>query len=305
MKKEAGEKLGVFRAIFESLWDRDISFFPRVKEHDGNLVALDTDTVIAKIAKELGGIVPSQQADDLEELLKLARQSLDEVTSQTEYQDGKATRLLTILTFMSAFSGLLFNRLADSYPVSSLGWTDPGAIFRSAGIVICYALFCVFALSAVAGALVTFHAIRARFRYSKEPAEDKGPKSLVFYMPMSRTQPDRWGKAFINKSDPDKFDGDLKVEYLKNYIIESYLVAVKVADKMRFLEPAQRLQSWAIKALLAWLIFFVLVFAFATPAKKESNPVIRAVVSPNSSSCIIGESDASADQFAKDYRVSR
>lgn len=293
------ESLGVFRAIWEALLGRKITFFPRVLDEKGELVALDDKIAVAQVRKELKELAPDEKGEKLEDLLKLARQSLDEVTAQTDYQDGKATRLLTILTFMSAFSGLLFNRLADGYPISNLAWGDTPAAAISLGVIFCYSLFALFALCAICGALVTFHAIRARFRYPKEAAEDVGPRSLLFYIPISLTQPGQWGKAFLAPSDPSKLRPDLKIQYLKNYIVEAYLVAIKVADKVRFLEPAQRLQSWAIRALLAWLVCIAVLFAFVSPLKKESNPMIRAVVTSTSSSCVIGGNDVSAEPISK------
>lgn len=293
------EELGIFRAIWQSLTDVEISFFPRVENDKGELIALDAQLAITRMANEIKLLSPTLKKDDLDDAMKLARQSLDEVTSQTEYQDGKATRLLTILTFMSAFSGLLFNRLADGYPIAHLSWTDASSTTVSLFVIICYVVFAIFTLLAVSGALVTFHAIRARFRYPKEAAEDLRPKSLLFYMSISRTQPDRWGKAFLDPLDSSKLKGDLKVDYLRNYIIESYLVAAKVADKMRFLEPAQRLQSWAIKALLLWLVLIAGAFAFVPAVKKESNPMIRAIVTPTSSTCIIGGTDGFAEASGK------
>lgn len=299
------EKLGVFGAIWASLWGRDIAFFPRVLDTKGRLVALDDKAAILQVSDEIKTLTPEEKEEKLDDLLKLARQSLDEVTAQTDYQDGKATRLLTILTFMSAFSGLLFNRLADGYPISTLTWVGTQTSAVSLGVIICYLLFALFAFCAVSGALVTFHAIRARFRYPKEAAKDVGPGSLLFYIPISRTQPAQWGKAFLDPSDSSKLRPDLKVEYLKNYIVESYLVAAKVADKMRFLEPAQRLQSWAIKVLLVWLLCVVGLFAFVSPLKKESNPMIRAVVTPSSSTCIIGGNDVSPEPTSKLYSAVR
>ncbi len=286
MTEKPQEQLGVFRAIFESIRGREIAFFPRVTDEAGKLVPLADASAIAVIADELKTFSETDK-DKLADALKLARQSLDEVMAQTEYQDGKATRLLTILTFMSAFSGLLFNRLVDGYPISQLGWETAGLIAASLLVVSSYLCFAFFAICAVAGALVTFHAIRARFRYPKEPASHGRVGSLLFYQPISRTHPQDWARSY---KDPgtEAIRLGLESEYLKNYIIETYLVAAKVADKMRFLEPAQRLQSWAIKALLAWLFIVGAVFAIVPPTKGDSAPRVRAIVTPTSSTCIIG-----------------
>ncbi|MBB3236937.1 hypothetical protein [Phyllobacterium endophyticum] len=292
MTTEADDKLGCAQAIFEAIAGKSISFFPRADDNraPGRLRTLTDKEAIEAISAEVKHLAPDE--DTLEDALKVARESLDEVTAQTNYQDGKATRLLTILTFMSAFSGFAFNRLADGYPLSIISWVDKRSSFNSGLVVVSYLLFAAFALLATSGALVTFHAIRARFRYPRAAAKDRPPASMLFWMGISRTQPNRWAKAFIDPADPKKVAPELRIEYLRNYIVETYLVAAKVADKVRFLEPAQRIQSWAIKALFFWIIVTAFVFAFVQPVKKESNPVIR-IETPISSVCITGGNNVS------------
>ncbi|MGW9946523.1 hypothetical protein J2W92_001860 [Rhizobium leguminosarum] len=292
MTTEAEDKLGCAQAVFEAIAGKSISFFPRADDNraPGRLRTLTDKEAIEAISAEVKHLAPDEDA--LEDALKVARESLDEVTAQTDYQDGKATRLLTILTFMSAFSGLAFNRLADGYPLSIISWADIWSSFNSGLVVVSYLLFAGFALLATSGALVTFHAIRARFRYPRAAAKDRPPASMLFWMGISRTQPNRWAKAFIDPADPKKVAPELRIEYLRNYIVETYLIAAKVADKVRFLEPAQRIQSWAIKALFFWIIVTASVFAFVQPVKKESNPVIR-IETPISSVCITGGNNVS------------
>lgn len=292
MTTEADDKLGCAQAVWEAICGKSLSYFPRADDNraPGKLRTLTDKEAIEAISAELKQLAPGP--DDIENALKVARESLDEVTAQTDYQDGKATRLLTIVTFLSAFSGLAFNRLADGYPLSMIAWTDRSLSAISVAIIVSYLLFASFALFATAGALVTFHAIRARFRYPRAAARDKPPVSMLFWMPISRTQPNRWAKAFLDPADAIKTASELKVEYLKNYILETYLIAAKVADKVRFLEPAQRLQSSAIKVLFFWIFVTALLFAFVPPAKKESNPVIR-IETPVSTVCVTGGNNVS------------
>lgn len=58
----------------------------------------------------------------------------------------------------------------------------------------------------------------------------------------------------------------LQFEYLKNYVGETYLVAAKVADKVRILEPAQKLLSYAIRVLVVLLIVFAWTLFAVRPA---------------------------------------
>jgi hypothetical protein len=198
---------------------------------------------------------------------------------------------------MSAFSSLLFNRLADGYPLSAVGWNGSQQVITSALIIASYGLFAAFALLATFGALVTFHAIRSRFRYPTKTRANH-PGSLVFWMSISWTEPKNWAHAFIDPDADSKIAPDIKVKYLRNYIVETYLVGVKVADKVRVLEPAQRLQSWAIKALILWIIATALVFVFVPLAKKASNPLIR-IETPSSSVCVTAGSDGSTTATVK------
>ncbi|MBY5324339.1 hypothetical protein HFN11_29190 [Rhizobium leguminosarum] len=300
MTDGAGETLGCLQAIFEAVIGRPIAYFPRsavdpASTKGGHKTLADRD-VIAAIEAEIDTLA----VDDgrLDDALKLARESINEVTKHTDYQDGKATRLLTILTFMSAFSGLLFNRLADGYPLSAaLAWNGTQQIIASVLVIASYSLFAAFALLATSGALVTFHAIRSRFRYPRS-ASAEHPGSLVFWMPISWTQPKSWAQAFVDPDSKSKIAPNLKVKYLRNYVVETYLIGVKVADKVRFLEPAQRLQSSAIKALFFWIIATALVFVFVPPAKKASNSLIR-IETPSSSMCITAGSDGSTTATVK------
>jgi hypothetical protein len=285
----AEDPVGPFQAIWHALRGHRFEHYPQVSQN-GEVKHLTTNLVLERASRELAHLtIPAD--GNLETPLKLARQSLDEVKALTDYQDGKATRLLTIITFLSAFSGVLFGRFADTYPLqtflSGISISNT-ATYRSTLVPLSYFLFIVFGLLAVSGALVTFHAIRARFRYPKV-ASDKGkPKSYVFFKPIAEVSPEDWSKAFLS-DDPSKLKGDLQIAYLKNYITEAYLVATKVADKLRYLEPAQQLQSWAIKALLFWLIAFSATFVFVSPPQKDSNAVIRSAVTDD---CATGQKDA-------------
>jgi hypothetical protein len=86
--------------------------------------------------------------------LDRARETLDEVKGLTEYQGQKSTRLLTIVTFLSAFSGVLFSRFADTYPIR-LFWIQFGLSANTILVVLACLFFGLFAFGAVCGALVS------------------------------------------------------------------------------------------------------------------------------------------------------
>src|SRR5262249_28310903 len=127
----------------------------------------------------------------------LAKQSLAEVKAQTEYQDQKATRLLTVTTILSALSGALFSRFQDSYPIDTVIIQPPCvALLLGTG----YAAFAAFVIASLSGALVTFHAIRTRFKYppyQTNQEQDQDPESLLFYGGLIRSRPRAWINGLV------------------------------------------------------------------------------------------------------------
>src|SRR5690606_29402250 len=99
---------------------------------------------------------------NLDKAIELARASLNEAKQQTEYQDQKATRLLTVTTFLTALAGAFFATFSGDYPLHTLGSVSGQPFYL---LLATYLAFVMFVVSALAGALVTFHATRTRFKY--------------------------------------------------------------------------------------------------------------------------------------------
>jgi len=220
--------IGPWRATIDALFNRTFAYFPRVRSTDGGWSSLDDKAAIAEASEALSALNPDP--DELDEALKRARETLDEVKSLTDYQDGKATRLLTIITFLSALSGVLFGRLIDAYPLQAALGRAGTAWWQLLLLLAAYLGFAAFALLAVCGALVTFHAIRARFRYPETPQPGRA-KSFLFYRSILEVLPAEWANSFVATEDNTKIAPDLKLKYFWNYVVESYLIAAKVADK--------------------------------------------------------------------------
>lgn len=89
-------------------------------------------------------------------------------------------------------------------------------------------------------------------------------KSLLFFQPIVATTPEAWAEAFT--VDRDK----LLREYYKNYVTEAYLVAAKAADKIRYLDPAQRFLYLGIRFLLLCFLSVIFTFALVSPAKEKT-----------------------------------
>lgn len=91
--------------------------------------------------------------------------------------------------------------------------------------------------------------------------------SYLFYKSILRTTPEGWAASFVTKTTPGN-KNSLTLKYYKNYITESYLVAMKCGDKLRYLQPAQKLLQCAIRLLILWLVCFFAVIALV-PSKSE------------------------------------
>ena len=261
-------EIGVFGAICHALTNRPIAYFPQIPGVSGIGVKIDDGELIRKIAAVLKELSPSH--DELDDVLGHARETLDEVKALTDYQDGKATRLLTIIAFLSALAGVLFGKLADLYPLHV--WVARAEVtwWHLALICVAYIGFAIFALLAVCGAMVTFHALRARFRYPKT-SRDGRANSFLFFREILGVPPGDWARSYVAPDDRTKLAGDIKLRYFHNYVTESYLIAAKVADKVRYLVPAQSLLASATRTLVLWLLVSGFVFALVPPLDERAN----------------------------------
>jgi hypothetical protein len=266
-------KLGVWGAIRDALLSRTASYFPRFKDASGAARRIAEPQIVTEIVQALEDLrLPA--GFELDPYLTRGRETLDEVKGLTEYQDQKATRLLTIVTFLSALSGAFFSRFADAYPLYRLLEISPFCA-SSVLVLLTYLGFIIFALSAACGALVVFHATRTRFKYPSLEIDDAGtreshPGSYLFFSDIIELRPARWAQAFtvpdVTAPSGRTLDPELALRYLKNYIVESYLVAAKVADKLRYLQPAQDILAFAVRMLVIWIVLFALTTATVPPS---------------------------------------
>jgi hypothetical protein len=257
--KNNSESLGSFTAVWDAFRNADMSHFPISKaiNPEGGLDVV----IVSQILKELEDVnLPKDpaKASEMASVMAKVRESLDEVKGLTEYQDQKATRLLTIVSFLSALAGGLLTIFSKAYPFqtyligSAINWQ---AVF----VIAAYVLFGVFVVLAISGALVVFYATKTRFKW---PKEAEAPRSRLFYAGIVSAPPHAWAKSFVTGSGPNKefvSATELQFSYTKDYILESYLVAAKVADKLRYLMPAQNILYLTVKVMLAWVLVVGLV----------------------------------------------
>ena len=267
--------LGWRTAIWNAFWSHKVDFYPRVAE-GGTISSMGTFPVLQEMEKASARWRKLEDNDALKNAIDLAKQSLAEVKAQTEYQDQKATRLLTVTTFLSALSGALFSRFEDAYPIDTIANQSCG----TAALLCCgYAAFAAFVVLSLSGALVTFHGTRTRFKYppyQTTEEQEKDPESLLFYGGVIRSRPRAWIKGWViagADGDPEgkpMLRDDLRQRYFRHLVSETYLVAAKTADKLRFLEPAQSLLAISLRCLFVWILLLAPIGIFVSPTKSPA-----------------------------------
>jgi hypothetical protein len=262
VKLPTGADLAWPAALVSSIFNRPIGFYPRLI--DGGVVKTrEADTLIYQHVAATKGWDSIKGDPDLDKAIEFAKASLNEAKAQTEYQDQKATRLLTVTTFLSALSAGLYAAFTTAHPVSAIA--DNGQ-FAEILQIVAHLAFLAFVLAVLGGMLITFHATRTQFKYPESATverQDGLTRSFLFFREIVGVTPAAWANSFVTPATTAKgkpaLRADLKVEYLKNYVNEAYLIAAKTADKLRFLEPAQSLLAWALRCLLLFVALIAVI----------------------------------------------
>lgn len=280
----SGLELGAITAALKALWGGEaIDYLPRVSGPNGQPKTAPDPEIIKEINDELNSVnwagIPTT---DLDALCTRFRESLDEAKKQTEYQDQKATGLLTTISIFGALAGLILSQMIDNYPLEGPrpigGWVLVGAA---------YGLFALFVVLISTGAMVVFHANRTRFRYTegstpfRMSTPGQTPRSRLFYQQISKAQPADWAEqihdwqqeAAAPGAPADQVGRALRVAYLRDYVVESYLVACKTYDKIRYLIPAQTLMFWATRLFVIWILVLAALLVCVPRDKTAKNEV--------------------------------
>ncbi|MGK9235778.1 hypothetical protein KXS07_28955 [Inquilinus limosus] len=202
----------------------------------------------------------------IEAIHDAAKASFAEVKALTEYEDGKASRLLTIVAFLSAVVGAVFTRFATVYP-----WPDIRCASISAEWLLpaaTHSAFLIYIVLVTWSVLSVLNAIKPTFN---APSDWKNrstpglPKSMLFYQLIADVMPVQWGQAFQTLSAEKERSG-LKEYYAKCYIYESHLIAEKVEKKLSLLKPAIDRLRLAMAVLIAFFVLFGAVFVIVSPS---------------------------------------
>jgi len=211
--------------------------------------------------KLLAAWTPAGQSDELKELATLTERSLKEVKGLTEYEDNKAQRILAAVAFLAALAGGMFvlasNALAKSQPLGANFSLHSVTTWIALAV---YLLFAIYATLLVRGAAKVIFAIRPKFNIPanwKPDPNTKFPPSLLFFKLILKVAPEHWVSAYIKSDTPT-----LRNEYIRNSVIETYLVAEKIKIKLEPLEAGIELIITSTRVLGFWLPLAILAIAF-------------------------------------------
>lgn len=250
--------LGVFFAAFIG---KKMVYFPLIDKK----TTISPTEAMARIDQALA--LNFENVDEAKHLLDEVKASYNEVKAATEYQDQKTARLLTILAFLTAATGAVFSKVVDIYPLHFDGRVN----FQDVFIATVYILFGCYLLLVVIGALISFYAMQTRFVFKEDTDIAGKSKSLLFFKYIAITTPEDWAKEF-NRTSPE-----LLAVYITQYIKETYLIAAKTSDKVRYIQPAQDILQLSIKVLILWIIALI-VTAGTVPRVLQQNAHAKAPI---------------------------
>ena len=232
-------------------------------------------------------IVPSESlanplgASDKEELLNLLREweipagreqavhdlalaSLSQVKGSTEYDDARA--LLTIVAFLTALAGAVFNRFSSTYELPR--WWQIAAHGDYFWPALTYALFGAYAVLVAVSAFVIFGAMKpTMFGQSRSRPHRAARDSLTFHAQLLDTHTRIWGQRFIELTGDHHSSADrLTAQYAKQYILETYVVAEKIALKLRKAAPAVRWLQLSMLFLAGFIVSYGATLVVVAPA---------------------------------------
>jgi hypothetical protein len=217
----------------------------------------------AEAFEALAQWVPTQGTDDLKILSELAERSLKEVKALTEYEDGKAQRILTAIAFLAAVAGGVFalavRSLQDAHVMANSLSTSLSVNWLAVALFGGFALYSV--LLVVGGAQVLY-AVKPRFNLPEDwkAGESRSfPTSFLFFEKILEIKGVDWVKAFAG-SDLTA----LRQQYVKNSVIETYIVAEKIQKKLKPLQNGVSLLFISTIVLSVWLP--IAIFAIAVPS---------------------------------------
>jgi hypothetical protein len=179
----------------------------------------------------------------------MALAGLNQVKASTEYDDARA--LLTIVAFLTALAGAVFNRFSSTYELPR--WHEITSHWDQFWPVVTYAMFGAYAVIVAISAYVIFGAMKPPAYSRLHPS----PKVLNFHSRIAGTQPQAWGQNLVELANDSAIGNDsLTAHYAKHYILETYLVADQIAFKLKKAAPAVRWLQLSMLFLAGFIVSY-------------------------------------------------
>ena len=220
--------------------------------------------------------------EHLSEMFEATQRSLETVTHLTEYEDDKANRILTTMAFLSAFAAVIFAIVPSRYPLSFPVMLMRTGFRRDAYLLFgTYGGFVVYAMTLILGVVFILHGMRPRFNVPKgwKPDGSK-PGSYLFFAKIVEVSPTDWANSFLNADKDELLSG-----YVKNSVLETYLIAQKIVPKIKWLKRGVTLfqVSTIILAMLLPLVVGTLALV-PEPSEQRQQAEQQEMVPPAKSS---------------------
>lgn len=195
----------------------------------------------------------------------IALASLNQVKASTEYDDARA--LLTIVAFLTALAGAVFNRFSSTYGLPR--FQSMANHWDQIWPAVTYAMFGAYAVIVAISAYVIFGAMKPP---SHSGHRDRGrepvPRVLNFHARIAGTRPQAWGESIVGLANSSAVGSDsLTAHYAKHYILETYLVADQIARKLKKAAPAVRWLQLSMLFLAGFIVSYGLTLVFLAPVK--------------------------------------
>lgn len=179
------------------------------------------------------------EPEDAKQLYPKLKESLDAVEGLTQYEDGKAGRILTVVALLTALIGAFYGNvvrqcemLADAHP-KAWGW------FQILFIAYCFTTF----LSTAAVLVAIFPWFKIPFRWKSKTQNEV--RTRFFAVEIAKTSEYAWASYFL--SPPKQIEKD----YCIDCIHEVHLISTKIARKFVILKIA------GIGLILAGIVFLI------------------------------------------------
>lgn len=206
----------------------------------------------------LGSWAVPSNPNDIEILSALTERSLKEVIALTEYEDTKAQRILTAIAFLAALAGAIFAISCKSLLDAQVLATHLSLSLKPNWIGIAViGGFALYSISLAVGASIVLWAVKPTFNVpSSWTSAPTMPASFLFFQQILSVPPDVWVNAYKNSTVTA-----LSQEYIKNSVMETYIVAEKVRIKLEPLTQGVRILYLSTVFLAIWLPFALLAVA--------------------------------------------